>query len=242
MVRTTISLALVLALIAATGCDDGSSSPDGDAGLDGGSTDGTGDDTPSDPEPTDDVDSASTSEPDTEPRAGGEPCWKEVFGGSHPNFGLPDCAAGLTCIGDDDEAWCTESCALTGATSADAPYAGWCCAELAPTCDPLLFWLPESMGYYCLPRTAELGAPCYANDSAGAGYPRCRPRCDAATLISETYCAVTSGLETGTTTFCTVPCAPAENGLDCIFDYGFTDGCCGDILGGSFCLPAALCG
>ena len=164
---------------------------------------------------------------DTTPPPGdlGEPCWVEVLPSGHPNMGLSDCEESFTCIGNSSEAWCTARCLIVGSIS-DAPSIdGWCCGEIGDVCAPSKYWMPASMDGYCAPREIPLGQPCVSG-----GESRCAPMCTGGEKIADVTCAATS-LEGG---FCTRAC---ETHADCVEEVPFSEGCCGEIMGGTYCLP-----
>lgn len=172
------------------------------------------------------------------PGIAGEPCWNpDIFSNSHPNAGLPNCEKGLKCIGDEDEAWCTEKCSLTGEYhSAGGGLEGWCCGELTNPCAPGRFWLPDTMSFHCIPRKAQLDEPC-STDSTWTGQElfRCAPLCDGAELLHHTVC-----IQDGGQTFCTFPCS-ASNEDECLGEAPFQDGCCGKIGQGFWCMSSDRC-
>jgi hypothetical protein len=235
-----IPLAAAACAVIATTCG----GDDFDAG-DGGTDTGTDTDTG-----IVDIDSdadTDTDEPDggdTDPsEAGpGEPCWKDSFGPSHPNSGLPDCIAGYVCIGDDTGAWCTETCDATGdIDSSDGPFGGWCCAEFSNPCDPVRFWMPAQLSALCVPREAGSAEVCAQDATWPSSDVRCAPVCDDTTdtLVSETVCQASSETEF----FCTFPCVDFTDCqvLDGVPITGFAGGCC-EVWGvTNMCTPAALC-
>ena len=153
----------------------------------------------------------------------GDPCWKPVLTDRHPNAGMPDCDAGLRCVGDSDEAWCTEECGTTGSAATTDPIVGWCCGEVGSTCNPTRYYLPESMAAACVPRTLLLGAPC-----ENGGGERCKSVCDGTTVVATAVCVQ---LESGG--FCSFGCDGDEA---CTVQEAFAAGCCGAAMGGSYCL------
>ena len=182
----------------------------------------------SEPEETDtgSADSATEGD-DTDSEASlgaiGVPCWKAVFGSSHPNADLPDCAYPSVCVGDNDEAWCTEVCKQTGTISANPSIEGWCCGEVGSACNSSRYFMPKSMASNCVPRVLALGAAC-TND----GDKRCASVCDGKETIESVVCTQT---ESGG--FCSFGCT---DNSECA-DYAvFESGCCGSIMGSHYCL------
>ena len=181
-----------------------------------------------------------TEDTDTGPEelaSGGEACWTEILHTWHPNYGLPDCAPGFNCIGDEVEAWCSSKCTLTGdSNEEDTPLNGWCCGELTEPCDPQRYWLPETMSYYCIPLTAPLAQECDMDVEWTGENERCAPVCDGPDVLHKTSCAP---YDDGT--FCTFQCDPVNGDADCAIYPQFQDGCCGEIMGGNWCLIPDLC-
>jgi hypothetical protein len=169
-------------------------------------------------------------EQETTPPPGtlGEACWnKDKLPSGHPNWGMPDCADEFTCMGNQDEAWCTEKCTATGSISTDPAIEGWCCGEVTGACNPSRYWLPPSMvTTQCASREIPLGEPC----SLASGADQCKPICSGTEELFRVTCAATS-LESG---FCTHSC---ETHADCLDDEPFANGCCGEIMGSTNCLP-----
>ncbi len=174
-----------------------------------------------------------------EPSELGQPCWNEdVFETWHPNNGLSDCIEGLRCIGNDSESWCTKTCTATGAFNEDDPeIEGWCCGEITNPCAPQRYWLADSMSYFCIPRTAELAEQC-DNDSEWTGENRlCAPVCSEEVEVFKTKCAPYEQ----NAAFCTFQCDPVNGDADCLIEPAFEGGCCGEIMGGHWCLIPELC-
>ncbi len=230
---------LGMAIIISFGCkDDASASaaeaedagPDAgneivDAGIDAGqATQDAGDDS------GEDTDTGKLA-------SAGMPCWREgAFPKTHPNFGLPDCEENLNCIGTLDGAWCTTSCATTGTTSEAFPFQGWCCGELSNPCVPQRYWLPSSMSFNCIPRSAGLAQPCSSVTEWTGDNERCAPVCNGEEQIHKTQCAQYD--EGG---FCTYQCDPVNGDADCVLEPAFEGGCCGEAMGGFWCLVAEHC-
>lgn len=228
----------VLSALAAVclGCEGGASPSFLDTGTPG-SDDVASTDSATEPLPESDSDFGTETEEAENPRTAGQACWKEIFGHWHPNYGLPDCEKGLTCIGNSDEAWCSERCEETGAINDKTQgLEGWCCGELADPCDPQRFWLPTSMNAYCIPRTAGLGEPCHISKEWTGTQVRCEPVCRSGTTI-HTQC-VSSGADE---LFCSIQCDPLNMDADCLIEPAFSDGCCREMMGGHWCLPAGAC-
>lgn len=233
---------LVVALLGSIlGCGGGSSSgnpPENDAG-DTDTDTGTGTGTDSDDTDTGEED-AGWDGGDTdyqEPGTAGDACWTEILHTWHPNYGLPDCGPGLNCIGNDEEAWCTKKCSLTGATNdEDAEFMGWCCGELTEPCDPQRYWLPLTMSFYCIPLTAGLANECDMATEWTGENERCAPVCDGPEVVHKTSCA-----QYADGTFCTFQCDISNGDADCAIYPAFEDGCCGEIMGGTWCLIPELC-
>ena len=233
-VETVVVVALAVLFIGCFGSGSGSSSSadagdGGDEEIDGGDTD-TGSDTGQD------TDTSDTEDTDLPPGELGDPCWKEILGTFHPNHGLPNCAKGLNCMYNENESWCSEECSLTGEINiSDSKINGWCCGELSNPCSPELYWLPPSMDFSCIPRTARLGESCDQETNWTGDNRRCKPMCDGTELKKETTCAPYDG-----GTFCTFQCETTD---ECLFEptAAFADGCCGEIMTGKWCLIPALC-
>lgn len=174
---------------------------------------------------TSDSDSDNDSVSEVEPIPGeiGDPCWIPPFSSTHPNAGLPDCAADLHCIGDSDEAWCTQICTATGSVSDSPEISGWCCGEVGSACSPTLYFMPPSMSVNCAPRILALGVVCQAS-----GDLRCAPLCNGTEIIQNAVCVQVAGGG-----FCSYDCA--ENG-DCVDQPAFSDGCCGAAMGNNYCM------
>ena len=175
----------------------------------------------------DSVDTGTTVDSETTtvvPGNLGDRCWIPVLSPSHPNAGLPDCASGLTCIGDSDEAWCTATCETTGDLSSTDGTAGWCCGEVGNPCAPTRYYMPLSMDINCAPRSLNLGEPCQA-----AGDSRCAPLCQDTEIIENSLCVQVQGGG-----FCSYPCT--EN-ADCTVRSAFANGCCGTAMGNTYCMP-----
>lgn len=209
-----------------------------DAGSDGFGTaedaGGSDDDTSTTEGDTDPADSDSGK---PEPGGLGEACWIEILKKWHPNYGLGDCRTGLHCIGDSDEAWCTKKCTLIGEyNTTDVDIEHWCCGALADPCDPQKYWLPLSMSFSCIPRTALLAESCDLDSEWSGAGRRCAPICDGTSLIRETQCA-----QHDDGTFCTFQCDPVDGDATCLLEPAFEGGCCGDIMAGSWCLIPSLC-
>jgi hypothetical protein len=151
---------------------------------------------------------------------------------------MADCAMGLDCIGSAEEAWCTVECPFTGEyNTADAELAGWCCAEMSNPCDPIRYWLPPTMDWRCIPRTAAPAAPCDTSLEWTGDNQRCAPICNGPDLVHETFCA-----EYGDDNFCTFQCDPIEGDGWCEFEAPtFAGGCCDVYLSTYFCLIPELC-
>ncbi len=192
-------------------------------------------------------DAGDTDEEDSETEVPlgtlGEACWKEVFGPWHPNEGLPDCIDGLNCIGNKDEAWCTKKCLSTGEfNTIDPPIQGWCCAARSNPCSPARYWVPMTMSFECIPRTAGLAEPCDTTTEWTGSNRRCAPRCDGETLISETAC-----LTHVNNTFCSYACdldPDTDTEIsddDCLIEPVFANGCCDLHQGNKYCLIQELC-
>ena len=195
--------------------NDGSDTAD-PGGTDSGETDSATEETSSD----------SGSESEATPGELGDPCWKAVFGSSHPNAGLPDCADSLICVGDSDEAWCSSTCAATGAVSSEPPIEGWCCGEIGSACNPSRYYLPESMASNCVPRVLSLGDAC-----TNGGDQRCASVCDGTTTVETVVCTQTQGGG-----FCSFGCTDDS---ECAPYSAFAAGCCGSAMGSSYCLVEA---
>jgi hypothetical protein len=231
---------VVLLPFSLLGCGGGYSSgtpPIEDAG-DTETETGTGTDTGEDTDTGVEDDGGDTEDTETvEPATAGEPCWTEVLHTWHPNYGLPDCSPGLNCIGNDEEAWCTKKCSLTGAVNNEDPeFNGWCCGELTEPCDPQRYWLPQSMSFYCIPLTAELAKECDMDTEWTGENERCAPICDGLDVVHKTSCA-----QYNEGTFCTFQCDINNGDADCAIYPAFQDGCCGQIMGGNWCLIPELC-
>ncbi|MCP4676846.1 MAG: hypothetical protein GY854_15295 [Deltaproteobacteria bacterium] len=167
----------------------------------------------------------------------GQPCWKEgAFPKTHPNFGLPDCEEDLKCIGNSDGAWCTTNCAITGAISEASPFEGWCCGELSSPCAPKRYWLRSEMSFNCIPRTAGLAQTCINSTEWTGENERCAPVCVEEQQIHKTQCAQYDGGG-----FCTFQCDPVNGDADCVLEPAFEGGCCGEAMGGFWCLVAERC-
>ena len=183
------------------------------------------------------VDTTTPETDEPEPGSLGEACWIEIFKKWHPNYGLSDCSSGLRCIGDNDEAWCTKKCHVTGALNEeDSEIEDWCCGDLAQPCDPQKYWLPSSMSFACIPRTALLAESCDVDPTWTGANRRCAPRCNGTSLIQETQCA-----QADEGAFCTFQCDPVNGDATCLLEPAFEGGCCGEIMGGHWCLIPALC-
>ncbi|MDJ0762935.1 MAG: hypothetical protein QNJ97_08105 [Myxococcota bacterium] len=203
------------------------------------------DDTPTDidsgvPDAGEDTDSDTGS--DTTSTAG-QPCWsdalEETYGIWHPNYNKPECTSQLKCIGDNDESWCTKKCEVTGVTNqTDEGLIGWCCGQLFEPCDPTKrFWLPASMDFNCIPLVTPLAAPCEKDTEWTGDNQGCAPVCDGTVTLHKTICAEYEEEKT----FCTYRCDPINGDADCQIEPAFESGCCGEILGGYFCLIPELC-
>ncbi|MDD5309110.1 MAG: hypothetical protein PHU25_17495 [Deltaproteobacteria bacterium] len=175
------------------------------------------------------------------PGTEGDECWKEAFGDAHPNAGKPGCEVPLSCIGNAEGAWCTKSCDATGKINATDPsLIGWCCGELVDPCAPLRFWLPAPMASECVPRSVGLGEKCRFNDKVNPDAERCAPICQGGVALVGTACA--SFDDNGTqSSFCTRECDPLNGDADCTPETPFANGCCGEILEGTWCLLPELC-
>jgi hypothetical protein len=241
--RSSFGLALLACLAAAlAGCGGSASTKFNDAGTDTDSHTSSDTGTGSDTHPAGDAGTDADAGPDAStPGTAGDKCWKESFGDSHPNAGLPGCEVPLSCIGNADGAWCTKPCDTTGEINGTEPgLIGWCCGELVNPCDPLRFWLPAPMGADCVPRSAGLGEVCRFNDQVNPDAPRCRPICQGATATVESACAPFD--DNGTpSSFCTRECDPLNGDADCTPETPFKDGCCGDVLEGTWCLLPSMC-
>lgn len=230
LVKAFFALALAVSL---AGCFGGGSSAPADAG-DGGGQEIDGGDSDSDSDTVTDTDSKDTDDTDLPPAELGDPCWKEILGKLHPNYGLSNCVTGLQCIYNENEAWCSKRCAMTGdINSADPEISGWCCGELSVPCKPELYWLPESMDFSCIPRTAGLAEACDLDTHWNGDNRRCKPICDGTELKQETMCA-----QHDNGSFCTFQC---EQTSECLLEPAFEDGCCGEIMTGKWCLISDLC-
>jgi hypothetical protein len=239
MIRLLLAVAACAALAAACGGDDfkgGDGGTDSDTDTDTGIVD-TDADTDTDTG-TDEPDGGDT---DTSEAGPGEPCWKDSFGESHPNFGLPDCIAGYVCVGDATGAWCSETCDATGdIDTSDGPFGGWCCAEFSNPCNPWRFWMPSPLSALCVPRDAAAAESCVESGTWPSSAVRCAPICSGTTLVSETVCQLS-----GDTPFCTFPCDPDGEPCESMYvaEIGtvFTGGCCKVWGVTNMCTPAALC-
>lgn len=235
---------LIVSGLLLLGCDDGGTNFKGaDSGADASADTDVDTDGDTDADADTDTDSDSDSDTDTgshPPGEGGDPCWNEFFSNTHPNHinGYVDCAAPFKCIGNSTEAWCTLECTITGdINAADPGLEDWCCGELVNPCDPAHYWLPESMEWNCIPRTGEPGESCDTVTEWLGDNNRCAPICDGDSLVRETACA-----PNGTENFCTFQCDVLDGAGWCSFeDPAFTNGCCGEIMSGTWCLPEDLC-
>jgi hypothetical protein len=169
-------------------------------------------------------DSDSSSDSDVPLGSLGDPCWIPVLPKNHPNEGLRDCEANLSCVGDNDEAWCTTVCTKTGSTSTLPDIEGWCCGEVGSVCDATQYFMPETMSSNCAPRVLALGESCES-----AGDLRCAPVCDGTKIVRTAVCT-----QTADAGFCSYPC---EDDGDCKEASAFENGCCGSAMGGSYCMP-----
>ncbi len=194
-------------------------------------------DTDADTDTDADADTDSNSDTDTDPTGQlGEPCWNDHYADDHPNAGYPDCVQGYSCIGDSEGAWCTETCPMTGDINADDPLKDWCCGEMSNPCDPVRFWLPESLSWMCVPRSASLADPCENGDSWPSEALRCAPRCDGTTLVSETMCVEYDGEN-----YCSFQCDPVSGSPCGFMESEFDGGCCEYYMGANWCTPQELC-
>lgn len=234
-------LALWLGAALADGCG-GDEFEGGDGGTDSDTDSDTGivdADTDSDT----DTDAPDGGDTDTSEAGPGEPCWKDSFGPTHPNAGLPDCVTGYVCVGDATGAWCSEPCDVTGdIDSSDGPFGGWCCAEFSDPCDPYLFWMPAELSEMCVPRSALPTGACTNGGTWPSGAERCAPVCDGEDLLSET---VRQAIDEENR-FCTFVCDPLGEPCESMYvgEIGdvFSGGCC-ELWGVSYlCTPAGLCG
>jgi hypothetical protein len=210
-----------------------------DGGPDGGDTDTIDTETESESETETQTETEAVDAGDTDPgEAGpGEPCWKESFGASHPNAGLPNCGLGYVCIGDATGAWCSETCGETGDIDTSAgPFDGWCCGEFSNPCDPALFWVPTELSPFCVPRTAGLVEACTNGGTWPSTDVRCAPRCDGTSLVGESVCNINAE-----TPYCTISCG-GDTDATCQIEDAFLGGCC-QLFGVSYlCATASMCG
>jgi hypothetical protein len=235
LLRRISALALTALAASLVGCgDDAYNSVPVDAGEDSGVVDT---ETETESESESETEAPDAGDTDQGEAAPGEPCWKASFGDDHPNAGLPNCGAGYVCVGDSNYAFCSETCDATGDIDASGgAFDGWCCGEFSNPCDPVLFWLPVELSHMCIPRTAALAETCVEQGAWPSTDVRCAPRCDGATLVSETICETS-----GETPFCTFPCA-SDTDVMCGVEDAFLDGCC-ELYGASYeCTPSELCG
>jgi hypothetical protein len=233
-VRDACVLAAAVLAAASAGCDDKSYDVDsGDGGTDTGDTETT--DTETDTGTDTGTEIADAGDTDPGVAAPGEPCWKESFGDSHPNAGLPDCGPGYVCVGDATGAWCSEICDETGAVDASGgAFDGWCCGEFSNPCEPWHFWVPTQLAKLCIPRTAGLNETCVETGTWPSSDVRCAPRCTGTTLVSETICETEVEAP-----FCTFACDPAAS--QCELEDAFVGGCCLQYGVTYLCTPADLC-
>lgn len=200
----------------------------------------TASDTSSDPASDSESASGSQTEIDTNPppAQAGEACYTAIWPATHPNFGLADCDENLKCIGNDSVAFCSEPCALEGETNQSAGgFKGWCCGSPFDPCADEHYWLPLEMASFCIPRTAKLAEACDRSSVWTGDERRCAPICqdqgDVITVCAEPVAG---------TRLCTVACDILNGDADCILRPQFLGGCCGEAMGGYFCLTAELCG
>ena len=92
------------------------------------------------------------------------------------------------------------------------------------------------MSYSCIPRVLGLAQTCTLDTEYTGTEERCAPVCDGTETVHETVCAQT---EEGN--FCTFQCDPGNNGVDCLLQPAFADGCCGVVSSNYWCLIPALC-
>ena len=174
------------------------------------------------------TDTGSASiETDTTPPPGtlGERCWVQGQPIGNPQWGVTDCAEPYTCFGNRDEAFCTQTCPATGQITDEPAIDGWCCGESGRTCSPARYWMSDTFASNCAPREIPLGQPCETT-----GETRCAPLCDGDAETFRITCAATD-LTHG---FCTHSCTAHA---DCLGDIPFENGCCGNTMGATYCLP-----
>ncbi len=187
---------------------------------------------------TSDSDSGTDKKEPENLGSAGEACWRDIFEQWHPNYGLPDCGSGLACIGNSEQALCSERCDETGAINHENPSLdNWCCGELADPCDPQRFWLPQSMSAYCIPRDAGLAEPCDMSKEWTGTQVRCEPVCKSKATVLHTQCVAPTPNEL----LCSIQCDPLNADADCLIEPAFAGGCCREMMGGHWCLPAASC-
>jgi hypothetical protein len=239
--RIWFLLAIAGGLVAALGaCSDDKNHKVVDGGDADTDTDADTDvDTDVDTDTDTDTDTDADTDTDTDGEGGlGDPCWNEYFPDDHPNAGMDDCIMALDCIGTAEEAWCTTECSLTGEyNTTDEEIDGWCCGEMSNPCNPIRYWMPETMDWRCIPRTAQPAAACDIELDWLGTNQRCAPICNGPDLVHETFCA-----EHGEDNFCTFQCDPIDGDGWCAFEApSFAGGCCDEFLSTNFCLIPELC-
>lgn len=228
---------LITLVLMAFAANCGGSSPPLELGTDE-SDNETQTDTSSSSDPHSDSETHSL-DPDTDPPpvGPGEPCYTNTWPPYHPNFGLPGCQQGLICIGNENMAVCTETCASEGSVN-DTPggLMGWCCGSPFEPCSGKNYWLPKELSSFCVPRTAKLGQECDRSTEWTGSERRCAPVCTQTQSIAPICAEPIPG-----TRLCTVPCDVLNGNADCDLYSEFQGGCCGQAMGKTFCLTSDLC-